>query len=69
MATSLPSQAARDALITQHRISLLQEHRPDDVDLGLLESLYVRLSSLWGQAIAAAPDYLPKLSRRPQIAD
>lgn len=54
----------RQALVIEKKIRLLQEQRPDDPELPESETLYDKLTSLWGQAIAATPSFLPKLRRR-----
>jgi len=62
---SSPSQAARDCLLIDHKIRLLQDQRgSDDTDINHLQALYDKLTSAWGSAIAAVPSYLPQLKRR-----
>src|SRR4051812_7654651 len=69
-----PSKAMRQCLVTDHQIRLLQEARREepnldrqtwiDIQIDRAQALYDDLTSLWGQAIAATPTFLPRLRRR-----
>jgi hypothetical protein len=55
-------------VVMEKKIQLLQKHRPNDPDLAFSERIYLNLSALAGQAIAATVTWLPQLKNRPAVA-